>query len=531
MHHNIFSKYFQHAPQPKMLFALLPLLSTSQTPGVPHGGGACATDFDCSLGGTCEPGTANAATCACDPWWTGETCALLNLQAPLDDQGGTCGAGFDSYYSWGGRAIPDDEGQWHLYASFICDHDNLQKWTTQSSSAHFISPNATGPFEFSPEQCDEQSGICTPAVVPWSHNTAALRNTSAAAGAGDAWQIWHIGDGVVNSSIWNPCFNKSQVGGRAELLRAARAMAAAFDCTPFGCTCQGWADYYGADPSAPHFGTGCAPPDAVAWGAAQKCQAAATAGGYCAGPACTPANRKAYCQQNPPDPGSQLYVSTAAGPAGPWTRGLANKPLPILYNDDRTVWPQSATNPSPLQMPDGSVNVYFTSGDKNNPCGLVSNCIGMATSHNGWEGPFVPVEEHITYPESEDPTVFIDPRGNFHMLTNVNTCHRRCPQGVECGGHAWSRDGRAWTNLTIGAFGPVITLANGTVWRNAYTERPLVTQAADGTPLAFYVGMGRTAYLDCCNWGQLFCTGKPGEICGPTITPKTEKKQQQLALE
>jgi hypothetical protein len=74
----------------------------------------------------------------------------------------------------------------------------------------------------------------------------------------------------------------------------------------------------------------------------------------------------------------------------------------------------------------------------------------MASSKNGWEGPFVPVEEHLTYPESEDPTVFIDPRGNFHMLTNVNTCHKRCAQGVECGGHAWSKDGRAWTNLTIG---------------------------------------------------------------------------------
>jgi hypothetical protein len=52
----------------------------------------------------------------------------------------------------------------------------------------------------------------------------------------------------------------------------------------------------------------------------------------------------------------------------------------------------------------------------------------------------------------------------------------------------------------------------------AYTERPLVTQAEDGTPLAFFVGMGRTAYMDCCNWAQLFCTGKPGEVCGPTIS-------------
>ena len=79
----------------------------------------------------------------------------------------------------------------------------------------------------------------------------------------------------------------------------------------------------------------------------------------------------------------------------------------------------------------------------------------------------------------------------------------------------------------------------GTVWNNAYSERPLVTQAADGTPLAFYVGLGRSTYLDCCaarpgtarrlprpppppagNWPMLFCTGAEGEVCGPTLRPE-----------
>ena len=62
-------------------------------------------------------------------------------------------------------------------------------------------------------------------------------------------------------------------------------------------------------------------------------------------------------------------------------------------------------------------------GDSVEPCGLVSNCIGMAISHNGLDGPFEAVQRHLTYPESEDSHVFKDPRGNFHMLTNVNTCH------------------------------------------------------------------------------------------------------------
>lgn len=82
-----------------------------------------------------------------------------------------------------------------------------------------------------------------------------------------------------------------------------------------------------------------------------------------------------------------------------------------------------------------------------------------------------------------------------------------------------------FSNLTIGAFGafpgltltydrisspchtaaspvagPAITFANGTLWQNAYVERPLVTLAADGTPLSFHVGMGRSSYSDRCVW-------------------------------
>ena len=79
-------------------------------------------------------------TCKCDPWFTGLTCDLLNLQPPQSDQQGLCHKGFDSYYSWGGRSIPevkadlDNATKWHLYASFMCNHKSLSEWTTVSSS-------------------------------------------------------------------------------------------------------------------------------------------------------------------------------------------------------------------------------------------------------------------------------------------------------------------------------------------------------------------------------------------------------------
>jgi hypothetical protein len=201
------------------VFLLCIAVANGQRTEVPWGGGGCRTDMDCSLGGVCyipnpKRPIGPVGRCKCDPWFTGLTCSLLNLQRPKSDQQGLCHKGFDSYFSWGGRAIPEVKDgtptKWHLYASFMCEHNTLQKWTTVSSSAHFVSEEGpVGPFEFSPEQCT--GDVCSPSIIPWSHNTVAMQNTNAK--PSEAWQIWHIGDGIVNASKFSPCFNKSEVGG------------------------------------------------------------------------------------------------------------------------------------------------------------------------------------------------------------------------------------------------------------------------------------------------------------------------------
>jgi hypothetical protein len=416
-------------------------LAAAQLSGFPHGGGACVTEEDCSLGGIC-----GANLCVCDVWFTGTHCDLLNLQPPPDTQGGTCGAGFDSFYSWGGRTIAGGDGLFHSYVSFMCNHKTLDEWTTASSSAHLTASTPAGPFTWFEGDCDG-NGICTPPVIPWSHNTVALRSPTS-----PEYQIWHIGDGLVEKSVWYPCFNRSDVGQRPGSPKSSREAGT-------------WS------PST--FGAG---------------------------------------------PGNTAYVAASESPNGPWTREFNNQGVAINFTGS---WTSGlAGNPAPLLMPDGSARLYFTA----TPCppnsgALVPNCIAVATAAE-WSGPYTMngATRPVTYPESEDPFVFADKRGNFHLLTNVNTYHRRCAQGVPCGGHAWSRDGLLFSNLTVGAFGPIITLSNGTVWSNAYVERPLVTLAADGTPLAFYVGMGRTSYSDSCNWPQLFC--QPGmTTCGPTLPP------------
>ena len=423
--------------------AALAVVAHSQAPGYPHGGGICNTIDDCSLGGDCV-----AARCVCDAWWTGADCSLLNLQRPrLASAAGTCGPQFDSYYSWGGRSIKGADGRYHLFASFMCRHATLSQWTTVSASAHFVSDEADGAFEWFEGDCDGK-GVCTPIVIPWSHNTVIATN------AGDQsprFLLAHIGDGVVNPSQWSPCYNRSDV-----------------HTVPVGL-------------SAPTV-------DAFARGVGSMA-----------------------------DPGDTTYFATSDALAGPWVRALNNSGV-IINNTGSWSSEGFVGNPAPLVLPNGSVRLYFTA--RNCPAGhgaLNGNCIAVAQAET-WAGPYqMYAPRPATYPESEDPFAFIDHRGNYHLLTNVNTGHQRCPAGEPCGGHAWSRDGLVFTDLIIGAFGPVVTLSNGSTWRNAFVERPLITFADDGvTPLAFHVGMGRSAYDDCCNWVQLFCTNGSDPTCGPT---------------
>jgi hypothetical protein len=424
--------------------ALLPSTSLAQTPGWPHGGGSCSTDWDCSLGGVCSP----SGVCECDPYFTGPTCALLNLKQ--GGVSGTCGSNFDGYYSWGGRTLKDPStGDFHLYASFLCRHANLGQWTTVSSAAHFVAPNATGPFEWAESDCDPSTGVCTPIEIPWSHNEVVVENQPA--GASPRYLLFHIGDGNAPASDWSPCYNRSDVGkSRADEAEALEAP---------------------------------------------------------------------YKSRLADGPGNTAYVLTSDSFDGPWTRAFNNTGVFINFTGSWTT--ALAGNPAPLIFPNGSAILYFTA----TPCppnsgALAPNCIAAAFA-DSWEGPYdMRAAPHpITYPESEDPFVWQDKRGNFHLFTNVNTCHERCGSGVACGGHAWSRDGFHFSNLTIGAFGPLFTLSpGGTLMQNSYVERPLVQLDDDGvTPLTFHVGVGRTTYLDSCNWAWSFCTNASDPECGPTV--------------
>jgi hypothetical protein len=412
-----------------------------QAPGVPQGGARCSSDWECSLSGLCNA----SSVCECDAWATGASCDLLNL-APANPDAGLQVPG---YFSWGGHTAEDEEGTFHLFASFMCRHATLGEWTTKSSIWRATSTSPEGPFS-----------LADMVAQPWSHN-AMLAKTAGDPSA-PTFALYQIGDAVTPPSAWQPCYNASE----ATQAFAAGALAES---------------------------------DAAAADSAAVVGRGARGGG---------------------GGGSGVFVRSAPALTGPWTPNGTE----VEFVFPPGGWSSSVNggNPAPFFFENGTVLMYYSA----NPCpkgwGNISpgnNCIGVARG-SSWKGPFTALPLPVTHPESEDAAVFRDARGHFHLLTNVNNDHTRCAQGVPCGGHAWSRDGLTFSNLTIGAFGPIFRLTNGTFWRMAYAERPQVLQGADGTPTALYLGVGRASYYDSATWAQLFCVrGQAG--CGPTLAPPT----------
>ena len=111
--------------------------------------------------------------------------------------------------------------------------------------------------------------------------------------------------------------------------------------------------------------------------------------------------------------------------------------------------------------------------------------------------------------QPEDPHVFRDQNGNFHMLFSANSGHRFCASGQPCGGHAWSRDGLSWSPPTIPAFGPIVHYDDGTSRNWGFLERPQVSVDDDGLPVAAFFGQdyqeAHTLAVLLCQRGDIGC--------------------------
>ena len=137
-------------------------------------------------------------------------------------------------------------------------------------------------------------------------------------------------------------------------------------------------------------------------------------------------------------------------------------------------------------------------------CGF-KNVSGSAFLAPAWNEPLVEMPFTVHYPPlavngtpvewlTEDPEIYQDIRGNWHMLThNIQPCRLGTATpftdgsntGGGCGGHAFSRDGANWTYSPVVAYnssGEAAALRGGTRGSRAAAASPSSSSASRSPP-------------------------------------------------
>lgn len=163
----------------------------------------------------------------------------------------------------------------------------------------------------------------------------------------------------------------------------------------------------------------------------------------------------------------------------------------VMSGNVNGTWDADTTNPSPFPL--WSSNNH-TSEILMAYRGCVWNCgdgleqIGVAVAAN-FTGPYVRAHDYPVFPDdAEDPFVWRDKRGNFHMLLHaLESADNGVGSGPKVGRHAYARgwDGQ-WTynNKTL-AYSTYVEFTDGTATNYSRRERPQLFFSDDGemTPL------------------------------------------------
>lgn len=134
-------------------------------------------------------------------------------------------------------------------------------------------------------------------------------------------------------------------------------------------------------------------------------------------------------------------------------------------------------NPSPFQHPNGSVYLMAHTSWR-------AFCGEAIIRADHWRGPYtvVAADTYANWGGSackvEDPFLWMDKRQHWHALYHA--------MHVGPGGHAFSRDGLTWSNVSNAYSSARPLLGNRTVHYNA--ERPKLLLGPDATPTHLYTG-------------------------------------------
>jgi hypothetical protein len=160
----------------------------------------------------------------------------------------------------------------------------------------------------------------------------------------------------------------------------------------------------------------------------------------------------------------------------------------LVSRDEGKTWGYPLTispeqNPGPILMSDGTTRLFFRAdGMAIKPPTCSDEGILMQVCPSETE-PCNPSTGNPILPHTgEDPSVFVDHRGNYHML--FNALPYKCVPKLQQGGHAWSKDGIEWSTPRVGAFNTTIQFTDGSNMTCERRERPQMVLGKDGMPLA-----------------------------------------------
>lgn len=163
---------------------------------------------------------------------------------------------------------------------------------------------------------------------------------------------------------------------------------------------------------------------------------------------------------------------------------------------DKDVWDRTATNPSawPLYTSENRTQAMLLAyrGNSLNSTNFSSG--NLAVSPSGFEGPYTRIQKDSLMPvRFEDPFLWQDKRGNYHMLVHAQTDGNGGRPGVkQTGRHAYARDYHGpWTygNTTL-AYDALVNFTDGTSINYGRRERPQLLFSDDGNMTPLFMANG-----------------------------------------
>ena len=214
---------------------------------------------------------------------------------------------------------------------------------------------------------------------------------------------------------------------------------------------------------------------------------------------CTMRNHSFCRGAHMPTSNGRINLAYSRSINGPWVEKVI---LPYDASGNLSAWNCENNNPTPTILKNGTILLVYRA----NPCKASSGggaggseSLGIAVASH-WNGSFVrrggaPVVSPADKTgDHEDPFVWQDKRGSFHMITHNQADNNVCGSkaaGSSCAAHLYSRDSFTWSVGKIPVYDSAVKLANGSAAVLQTRQRPqLVLNPIDLRPEFLFNGGG-----------------------------------------